>query len=163
MLSATILLSTYRVNCSGTIFSVFRYSPTSDSTLNISSIDSEIEEKQTAEVGIQSDPNEYLPCERLENRVIPPARALHLETSKTITIDVPPQPHPGLAYLGQSETIRVDVEPTDYCFVNLDSSEYQTSPSMMDKAEDVLRQRIKELEKLEKHLKQQVVVSLYVT
>ena len=143
------------------IFSFSRgYSPTSDSTLNISSIDSEIEEKETTEVGIQSNLEEHSLWETLESRVVPPARALHLETSKTISIDVPPLLHRGLAFLGQSETIRVDVEPTSYTFDELDSSSYPTSTSMMDKAEDVLRQRIRELEKLEKHLKQQVIVSL---
>ena len=52
------------------------------------------------------------------------------------------------------------MEPTSYTFDELDSSSYPTSTSMMDKAEDVLRQRIRELEKLEKHLKQQVIISL---
>ena len=131
--------------------SAFRYSPTTDSTLNISSIDSEIEEKQTVEVAVECNIDDTL-----EPRVVSP-RVPQLETSKTISIDVPPLPHPGLSYLGQSETIRVDVEPTEAFFDKLREEDYHTPTSMMDKAEDVLRQRIRELEKLEKHLKQQVM------
>ena len=51
------------------------------------------------------------------------------------------------------------MEPTDLGYDYLDSTGSEISPSMMDKAEDVLRQRIRELEKLEKHLKQQVLAA----
>ena len=135
--------------------SAFRYSPTTDSTLNISSIDSEIEEKQTVEVAIECN------IDNTSETIVVSPRVPQLETSKTISIDVPPLPHPSLLYLGQSETIRVDVEPTDYFFDKLQAEDYN-STSMMDKAEDVLRQRIRELEKLEKHLKQQVLLMLQV-
>lgn len=114
-----------------------------------------MEEKQTVEVGVQSNLGASSVSEKLETRVTSPSP--HLETSKIISIDVPPIPHPSLSYLGQSETIRVDVEPTKFTYDTLDGQEYNSTISMMDKAEDVLRQRIKELEKLEKHLKQQVL------
>lgn len=87
-----------------------------------------------------------------------------METSKTINIDVPPsesiQP---LQCLGYSETVTVNVPPSPQVHVEPDpylgsyaGYSYADTPTMMDKAEDVLRQRIRELEKLEKHLKQQV-------
>ena len=51
----------------------------------------------------------------------------------------------------------MDVEPTETFLDRLEEEDYTATSRMMDKAEDVLRQRIRELEKLEKHLKQQVL------
>ena len=92
-----------------------------------------------------------------------------LQASQTINIDVVPTERSDkrrgsdLSTLGQSETVRVNLPPSK---VGQESEEelsdagyYGYSDSavtMMDKAEDVLRLRIRDLEKLEKHLKQQV-------
>lgn len=90
-------------------------------------------------------------------------RELHLETSKTINIDVPPNDEvDNLPCLGYSETVTVNVPPT-HIHTEADIHDivdcypdYEDPPIMMEKAEDVLRQRIRELEKLEKHLRHQV-------
>jgi hypothetical protein len=119
------------------------------------------------EIGIQSCLEERPLWDHLEgpnNRFTSPVRQFHLETSKTINIDVPPSERvPTIQCLGYSETVNVNVPPSARVQVEDDryldrysGYDYTDSPMMMDKAEDVLRQRIRELEKLEKHLKQQV-------
>ncbi|XP_060555067.1 centrosomal protein of 290 kDa-like [Ruditapes philippinarum] len=119
------------------------------------------------EIGIQSCLEERPLWDHLEgpnNRFTSPVRQFHLETSKTINIDVPPSERvPTIQCLGYSETVNVNVPPSarvqaedDRYLDRYSGYDYTDSPMMMDKAEDVLRQRIRELEKLEKHLKQQV-------
>ncbi|KAL4232118.1 hypothetical protein ACF0H5_009693 [Mactra antiquata] len=120
-----------------------------------------------ADIGVQSI--EELPVwEETETgiRCTSSLTEYHLEPSKTINIDVPPsqrvQPYLSLDY---SETVNVNVPPSspavysaadDRYSNNYQGYQYDSYPAMMDKAEDVLRQRIRELEKLEKHLRQQV-------
>ncbi|XP_053407829.1 centrosome-associated protein CEP250-like isoform X3 [Mercenaria mercenaria] len=119
------------------------------------------------EVGVQSCLEERPLWERLEssqNSFTAPSRQLRLETSKTINIDVlPTKLVQNLPCLGYSETVNVNVPPSacvhaedDQYLDSYSGYDYTGFPIMMDKAEDVLRQRIRELEKLEKHLKQQV-------
>lgn len=133
------------------IFYVFRYQSASDTSVDI---------------GVQSG-EEYPIWEETETGVICTStiKEFHLETSKTINIDVPPsQRVQSISCLDYSETVNVNVPsstPVNSVADNrytdgFQGHLYDKSPIMMDKAEDVLRQRIRELEKLEKHLRQQV-------
>ncbi|XP_052248962.1 centromere protein F-like isoform X3 [Dreissena polymorpha] len=110
----------------------------------------------------------YQNCEQHDIGIQSSVGLHNLEPSKTINIDVPPSARLHslhlLQSLGQSETIHVNVPPTHGSLESEDSDtgyfgypeSSAGSAAMMDRAEDVLRQRIRELEKLEKHLKQQV-------
>lgn len=123
----------------------------------------QVRAENCAEVGTQSSLDQE--HSETKGRFTSPARELHLETSKIINIDVPPsEPVSRIPCLSYSETVNVNVPPTGKRATSHDEEyfdcytgeDYEDRPTMMDKAEDVLRQRIRELEKLEKHLKQQV-------
>jgi len=113
-------------------------------------------------------------CETRANTFLRSDRELQLEPSKTINIDVPPshRVHTNfqLQRLDSSETIHVNVPPSRPV-VNATESEEEFSDTgyfgypqssssaiMLEKVEDVLRQRINEHEKMEKHLRQQVSI-----